>query len=373
MFAAWAREAGLAVEQDRAGNVFAWRAGRRDLAPILSGSHLDTVPTGGAYDGAYGAVAALCAIEQIAADGIEADHPLEAVAWAGEEGSRFPLGCLGSAAFAGLNDMATIDALRDENGMTFAQARESETGLLPGVPVRAATVLPAAYVELHIEQGPVLERRGVRLGNVTAIAGQARYDVVVTGESGHAGTVPMAMRRDALSAAAEIVLALEASAARLPDSVLTVGRLVIEPNQANVIPWRVTFRIDARSVYKNRLAAVRTAVTDATERIAAARGVTVSATLIEERGIAAMDDTLRGAVSEAFADVGVAGLDLPSGAGHDAMCVAAVAPSAMIFVPSAGGHSHTAGEYTSPDDCELGVRALARSIVAIDRLRSKGA
>ena len=371
MFAAWARAAGLTVEQDRAGNVFARRAGLRATAPILSGSHLDTVPTGGAYDGAYGAVAALCALEAIAQDGIATAHPLEAVAWAGEEGSRFPLGCLGSGAFAGLNGMADIDALCDEHGTTFAQARASATGSLPDVPVRDATVVPAAYVELHIEQGPVLERRGARLGNVTAIAGQARYDVVVSGESGHAGTVPMAMRRDSLSAAAEIVLALEASAARLPDSVLTVGRLVVEPNQTNVIPWRVTFRIDARSVYENRLAALRTAVAETTARIGAARNVAVTATLIEERRVVAMDDALRGAVATAFVELGVPGHDLPSGAGHDAMCVAAIAPAAMIFVPSAGGYSHVAGEYTSPDDCELGVRALARSIVAIDRLITK--
>jgi hydantoinase/carbamoylase family amidase len=370
LFAAWARESGLTVEQDRAGNVFARRPGKRDAAPILSGSHLDTVPTGGAYDGAYGAVAALCALEQIASEGIEPDHPLEAVAWAGEEGSRFPLGCLGSGAFAGLNSFDQVDALTDENGMTFAQARASETGLLPGVPVREATIVPAAYVELHIEQGPVLERRGALLGNVTAIAGQARYDVVVTGESGHAGTVPMAMRRDALSAVAEMILALEASAARLPDSVLTIGRLVVEPNQANVIPWRVTFRIDARSVYENRLAALRSAIVETTARIGTSRNVVVTTTLIEERRVVAMDDALRGAVASAFAQLGAPVLDLPSGAGHDAMCVAAIAPAAMIFVPSAGGHSHVAGEYTSPDDCELGVRALANSIVAIDRLIS---
>jgi N-carbamoyl-L-amino-acid hydrolase len=371
LFATWARDAGFAVEQDRAGNVFARRAGRRDAAPILSGSHLDTVPTGGAYDGAYGAIAALCALEMIAADGIATDRPIEAVAWAGEEGSRFPLGCLGSAAFAGLDPMERIDALVDENGMTFAQARASATGLLAGVPVRETTIVPAAYVELHIEQGPVLERRGARLGNVTAIAGQARYEVVVTGESGHAGTVPMEMRRDALSAVAEIVLALEATAARLPDSVLTVGRLVVEPNQTNVIPWRVTFRIDARSVYTNRLAALRTAVVETTQRIAASRKVDISATLIEERRVVAMDDALRGAVASAFAELETPALDLPSGAGHDAMCVAAIAPAAMIFVPSVGGQSHVAGEYTSPDDCELGVRALARSLVAIDQIDFK--
>jgi hydantoinase/carbamoylase family amidase len=351
--------------------VFARRAGRGTGAPILSGSHLDTVPTGGAYDGAYGAVAAICALELLAAEGVVTERPLEAVAWAGEEGSRFPLGCLGSAAFAGLDPMERIDALVDENGTTFAQARASATGLLAGVPVRASTIVPAAYVELHIEQGPVLERRGARLGNVTAIAGQARYDIVVTGESGHAGTVPMEMRRDALSAAAEIVLALEAAARALPDSVLTVGRLVVEPNQTNVIPHRVTFRVDARSVHPERLVALRTAIVETTQRIAAARAVAATATLIEERRVVAMDVALRAALAGAFAELDVPVLDLPSGAGHDAMCVAAIAPAAMIFVPSVEGRSHVAGEYTSPDDCELGVRALARALVAIDHLVSK--
>ena len=351
--------------------MFARRAGRAERAPIVSGSHLDTVPTGGAYDGAYGAVAALCALEQLANDGVTTQHPLEAVAWAGEEGSRFPLGCLGSAAYAGLNAMTAIDALVDEFGTTFAQARADVNGLLPGVPVRARAQRPAAYVELHIEQGPVLERAGARVGNVTAIAGQARFEVTVSGQSGHAGTVPMSIRHDALSASAEIVLALEAAARRQTDAVLTIGRLVVEPNQTNVIPHRVRFRVDARSVDETRLTALRDAVVATGERIAISRGVEVEVTLIEERRAVMMDAALRGAVASAFAELSVPALDLASGAGHDAMCVAAVAPAAMIFVPSAGGLSHVGAEYTSPDDCELGVRALTRSIVAIDRLTSK--
>ena len=371
LFASWARAAGLAVEQDRAGNVFARCAGRRELAPILSGSHLDTVPTGGAYDGAYGAVAALGAIEALSAAGTMMEHPFEAVAWAGEEGSRFPLGCLGSAAFAGLSDMATIDALADEDGVTFMQARAGASGLLADVPVRECAQLPVAYVELHIEQGPVLERCGARLGNVTAIAGQARFEIVVTGESGHAGTVPMTMRRDALSAVAEIVLALEAAARALPDAVLTVGRLVVEPNQQNVIPHRVRCRVDARSVDETVLSALRAAVVAIGERIGAARNVRVETTLIEVRRAVTMDAALRDAVAGALAEFDVTAVELASGAGHDAMCVARVAPVAMIFVPSVGGLSHVDAEYTSPEDCELGVRALTRSIVAIDRLMTK--
>ncbi len=348
--------------------MFARRAGQRDGAAILSGSHLDTVPAGGPYDGAYGAVAALCALEALADAGIVTERPLEAVAWAGEEGSRFPLGCLGSGAFAGLNDLTAIDALCDEDGVSFAAARASASGLLADVPVRAGFPVPAGYVELHIEQGPVLEHRGVRLGVVTAIAGQARFEVEVHGEAGHAGTVPMALRHDALSAAAEIVLALETAAREIGDVVLTVGRLVVFPNQTNVIPGRVSFRIDARSVDEARLAAARAAVAECAQRVAAARGVRVASTLIEERRAVAMDARLRGAVAAAAAELGEAAIDMPSGAGHDAMCVAAVAPAAMLFVPSAGGRSHVGDEFTEPADLELGVRALTRSIVAIDAL-----
>jgi len=371
LFVQWARGSHYAVEQDRAGNVFARRAGRRDGAAVLSGSHLDTVPTGGAYDGAYGAVAALCALEELDAAGITTEHPVEAVAWAGEEGSRFPLGCLGSGAFAGLNDLAAIDALSDEDGVTFAAARAAANGLLAGVPVRDGFPAPAGYVELHIEQGPVLERCGVRLGNVTAIAGQARFEVEVHGEAGHAGTVPMELRRDALGAAAMLVLELEVAALAIGEAVLTVGRLVVFPNQTNVIPGRVALRVDARSVDEARLTALRTAVEECSARVAAARGVRIETVLIEERRPVAMEPRLRTAVAAAIAELGERAIDLPSGAGHDAMCVAAVAPVAMIFVPSAGGRSHVGNEYTAPEDLQLGVAALTRSIAAIDRLLSK--
>jgi hydantoinase/carbamoylase family amidase len=243
--------------------------------------------------------------------------------------------------------------------------------LLPGVPVRDGFPAPAGYVELHIEQGPVLEHRGVRLGVVTAIAGQARYEVEVSGEAGHAGTVPMALRRDALTAAAELVLALEAAAREIGDVVLTVGRLVVFPNQTNVIPGRVSFRIDARSVDEARLADLRGAIVACGERVAAQRGVAVETALLEERRVVAMDPRLRAAVAGAAAELGEAAIDMPSGAGHDAMCVAAVAPAAMLFVPSAGGRSHVGDEFTEPADLELGVRALTRSIVAIDALLTK--
>jgi hydantoinase/carbamoylase family amidase len=366
-FAAWARADGRAVTQDSAGNVFALRAGRSAGARILTGSHLDTVPTGGAYDGAYGAIAALWALRRLDATGAETKHALEAVAWAGEEGSRFPLGCLGSSVFAGLNDLGSVEALRDDEGVSFAAARAGETGLLRDVPLRNDVPAPAAYVELHIEQGPLLEHRGVRLGNVTAIAGQRRFDIEVSGDSGHAGTVPMFLRHDPLAGAAEMIVGLEADVASRDGAVLTVGRLVVEPNQANVIAARVTFRIDARSVDDAVLSALAARIYECVEHIAARRGLRVAVSEIERRAAVTMDARLRAGLAAAFDALGTVALDLPSGAGHDAMCVAAIAPAAMIFVPSAGGRSHVGNEYTSPADLDLGVAALAQALVEIDR------
>jgi hydantoinase/carbamoylase family amidase len=370
-FAAWALADGRVVTQDAVGNVFARRPGVRADLPVLTGSHLDTVPTGGAYDGAYGAVAALWALRHLDDDGVHTAFPLEAVAWAGEEGSRFPLGCLGSGAFSGLNDLASVEALCDEDGITFAEARAGTHGLLAHIPMRKTQHVPSAYVELHIEQGPVLEHRGVRLGNVTAIAGQRRFEIDVTGESGHAGTVPMPMRHDALAAASEIVLALEAEALEHDGAVLTVGRLVVEPNQTNVIPARVLFRVDARSVDDAQLARLGERVVAHAERVAQRRGVRASVREIERRAAVAMDFGLRVALGDAFEAMREPALDIASGAGHDAMCIATIAPAAMIFVPSAGGRSHVGNEYTSAADLDLGVAALANALVAIDRLVAK--
>jgi len=365
-FAAWARDAGLALTQDRAGNTFARRPGTAGRGSILVGSHLDTVRTGGPYDGAYGVVAALGAIALLAERGIATAHAIEAVAWAGEEGSRFPLGCLGSGAFAGLNEQRAIDALRDADGTTFAAARDGATGLLPDLALRSPET-PAAYLELHVEQGPVLERAGARLGVVTAIAGQARHAITVAGESGHAGTVPMTQRRDALVAAAQIVAALDAAVRELGDTVLTVGKLDVEPNQTNVIPARVTFRTDARSVDDVRIEATTARLRALCAEAERRRGVSVRIEALERRAAVAMDPALRACVRAAVVSLEPNAPDLPSGAGHDAMCVATIAPAAMIFVPSIGGQSHVAAERTAPADLELGVEALARALVEVDR------
>jgi beta-ureidopropionase / N-carbamoyl-L-amino-acid hydrolase len=368
LFVRWAREDGLTVEQDRVGNVFARLDGVEPGVPVQCGSHLDTVKDGGAYDGAYGVVGGLEALRRIAASGERPRRPLEVAAWAGEEGSRFPLGCLGSAVYAGLTPYDDALALIADDGETFGSALRGPGGLLGDVAVRAGFPPPAAYVELHIEQGPVMERQGARLGIVSAIAGQRRFGVVVDGVAGHAGTVPMAGRADAMCAASEIVLAVEQVASAARDTVATVGRLVVEPNQTNIVPGRVTLRIDLRSVDDAFIDAADREIRARAAEIAARRKTSVTIETLERRAPVPMDARMRLLVRAACAALDPHAIALPSGAGHDAMCVANVAPTAMIFVPSIGGRSHVGDERTAPADLDLGVDALAA--VLLDAARS---
>ncbi|HEY9086218.1 MAG TPA: Zn-dependent hydrolase [Candidatus Tyrphobacter sp.] len=367
-FAAWAGERNYPLTQDRVGNLFARREGTRQRArPILVGSHLDTVPTGGAYDGAYGVAAGICALELLDERSIATEHPIDAVAWAGEEGGRFPLGCLGSSVFTGAYDVERALALEDAEGITLGDALASpEAGLLQGIPMRDDSRV-SAYLELHVEQGPVLEREGVSIGIVSAIAGQRRYRVVVEGASGHAGTVPMARRGDALCAAAELILAIERAALVAGETVATVGRLVVDPNGTNVIPASATFSIDIRSPHDDRIDAVEAAVREAASDAQTRRRVHTAIERLESRAPAPMDPKLRAIMHRAVAAMDRKALDVPSGAGHDAMCLSRIAPTAMLFVPSIGGRSHVAQEETSPEDLEAGVAALVASIVEVDK------
>lgn len=372
LFASWAGASGYALSQDRVGNLFARREGTDSAAaPILVGSHLDTVKTGGAYDGAYGVVGALCALELLDRHAVQTTHPIDAVAWAGEEGGRFPLGCLGSSVFAGITSSAQALALTDQEGVSLAHALLSnEAGLLHDLFVREPGPV-AGYLELHVEQGPVLDDAAVSLAIVSAIAGQRRYRVVVDGTSGHAGTVPMNLRSDPLCSASELILALESAGHSNGQTVVTVGRLTVEPNGTNVIPGRVTFSIDARSPDELQIDAVEKALQRAIQDVQTRRRVRVAVECLESRAAAPMHSQLREALRRAVARLGERALELPSGAGHDAMCLSRIAPTAMLFVPSIGGRSHVAEERTSDADLELGVQALTESILEADRYLSE--
>ncbi|MBC5811154.1 MAG: Zn-dependent hydrolase [Candidatus Eremiobacteraeota bacterium] len=366
-FAYWARRAGFTLSQDVVGNLFARRSGMHDVAPIVVGSHLDTVRTGGAYDGAYGVVGALCALQILDRDKCVTTRPVEAVAWAGEEGSRFPLGCLGSSVFAGLTSEGDALALRDNDGISLNAALQSrESGSLPDVPVRPRQET-AAYLELHVEQGPVLEAAGVSLGVVTAIAAQRRYRAIVKGASGHAGTVPMERRSDALCGAADIVLAVEREARSSAGAVATVGHVKVEPNGTNIIPLRVSLSVDIRSSEDARVEHIERALQTVIAETERRRGVQIALERLEVRAAAPMDARLRAALHRSCAAIGQPALDITSGAGHDATCLSRVAPAAMLFVPSVGGVSHIGAERTEDRDLELGVAVLAAAIIEVDR------
>ena len=323
-------EAGLEVESDSCGNLFGRLRGQDPAQPELwVGSHLDSVPQGGRFDGALGVVAGLEAVERAAAAG-RPPRTLAVVAFRDEEGGAFPRGCFGSRGRFG---RLTEDEVRE------AAAR----GLGPDEPAP----LPGAYLELHVEQGPVLERAGVPLGVVTSIAGQARGTMVFDGEACHAGTTPMDARDDALCRAAELVLHVRDAARGIPGAVATVGRLEVEPGAANVIPGHVAMSVDARAPDRERLGAL-------VERLGLDLAVNPPS---------AMDPSLMGVLREEIERRGLPVFELPSGAGHDAGVVAAAGvPAAMLFVRSRGGISHHPDEESSVEDVALGVEVLAAAV-----------
>jgi allantoate deiminase len=352
MVSGWMREAGLAVSLDAIGNVVGWNgvAGPR----LLLGSHIDTVRNAGWYDGNYGVLAAIEAVRRAGA----LPYGVEVIAFGDEEGVRFPHTLCGSRAVAGMFEPAAL-AGRDAAGVSMAEALRD----FGGDPDRVAALarMPAdvlGYVELHIEQGPVLDHAGLAAGVVTAIAGASRYRVSVGGAAGHAGTVPMAMRHDALAAAAEMVLAVEAVARNGKDLVATVGSITVLPGAPNSIPGAVDFTIDLRApVDADRLAAA-SCIAHGLERIAASRAVDMEMIQSHDAAATICAPWLREKLAAAVAAQGLPATFLPSGAGHDAMAMAALCPVAMLFIRCAGGVSHTPEESITAQDAEMGVNIL---------------
>jgi allantoate deiminase len=362
LVARWMREAGLTVSEDALGTVrgrFA-RNGRR----LLIGSHIDTVIDAGRYDGALGVVAGILAAEYFARTGQKLPFAIDVLAFGDEEGSRFPATLASSSACAGAFDAATL-ALADRDGITLAEALKGY-GKNPA-DIAAAAYRPEevlAYVELHIEQGPVLEARGEPLGIVTGIVGQSRLRVVVAGEAGHAGTVPMDLRRDALAGAAQMVAAVERIACEYSadNMVATVGRIEALPGAVNIIPNRVSFTVDLRAMAdRARQDAVAQFERDAGD-IATARGLKVETEVFHDVAMAPCDANLQRLLAEAVADLGHKPVRLPSGAGHDAQIMTRLCPSAMLFVRCRGGISHNPAEYASAADMGKAVAALIRFI-----------
>jgi allantoate deiminase len=331
LVAGWMEEAGLATHEDAVGNLI----GRRgEGTPVMLGSHLDTVRDAGRYDGPLGVMVAIAAAQRVP------DVTVEVAGFADEEGLRFGTAYLGSAAVAGRFDAGWPDR-RDAAGVSLAD-------LLRGDPATARREI-RAYAEVHIEQGPVLERLNEPVGVVTAINGQSHIDVVFTGEAGHAGTVPFDARKDALAAAAEFVLAVE--------GVGTVGRLRVEPGGRNVIPGRAVMSLDVRDPADASRRANVAALRDRAHEVAARRGLAVEWTAVNEIPAVAMDERLGDAWGVATR--------LPSGAGHDAAMMAAVAPATMLFVRCGGGISHNPAESVEQADVAVAIDALERFLHAV--------
>jgi allantoate deiminase len=357
LVAFWMREAGLDVFEDELGNV----RGRAGKAPrLLIGSHIESVIDAGRYDGTLGVVAAVLAYDTLARAGIKLAFGIELVAFGDEEASRFPTTLSTSAALAGHFEPKTL-ALKDSAGLTYAEALRTY-GKNPDA-VASVALKPqeaAAYVELHIEQGPVLEAKDEPLGVVTAMVGQTRLMIEVKGEAGHAGTVPMNLRRDALAGAAEMTLAAEKAGRE--GLVATVGTIEAKPGAVNIIPGAVRFTLDLRTASDDARKKAINAYRHECEKIAARRKLEVVVTVTHEIPTTPCDAKLQDQLAAAIEAVGGKPIRLPSGAAHDGMSMAKLCPIAMMFVRCKGGVSHNPAEYASPHDMGLAVAALVRFI-----------
>lgn len=360
---AWMREAGMAVSEDALGTVRGhWHTEKKKR--LLIGSHIDTVIDAGKYDGPLGVVAGILAVRELAERNVDLPFGIDVLAFGDEEGSRFRTTLAGSSACAGVFDRSSL-AFPDRNGISLADAIKAYGHSVDAIP--AAAYDPSdvvAFVEVHIEQGPVLEAKGLPLGVVTGIVGQSRMRVVVLGEAGHAGTVPMHMRQDALAGAAELMLLIERTALENQDDgmVATVGRIEASPGATNVIPGRVGFSLEFRSSSDaKRKAAIDQIKADA-QRIGGRRKLEFAFEPFHETNTTACTPALQDLMADAIVSLGYQTVRLPSGAGHDAQVMAKLCPMAMLFVRCKGGVSHNPAEFASEADMGLSVAALVRFI-----------
>ena len=359
----WMREAGMDARLDAIGNVAGRYEGERPGLPCLMlGSHLDTVRDAGRYDGMLGVLSAIECVQALHASGRRLPFAIEVLGFTDEEGVRFGVTLLGSRALAGTLDAGLLEA-KDRDGKSMAEAMR-EFGLDPAK-VGAAARRPGellAYAELHIEQGPVLEAEGLPVGAVTAINGYTRMRVAIDGTAGHAGTVPMALRRDALAAAAECVLAIERIASADPALVATVGRLEALPGATNVIPGGARFTVDLRSSDDERRVKAAAAVEGEMRAICARRGVGLSQERTQEQAVTRCAPWLVKRMARAIEAEGLRVKHLPSGAGHDGMALQALADITMLFVRCEKGISHNPVEAITAADAQTGARVLMRFI-----------
>jgi N-carbamoyl-L-amino-acid hydrolase len=361
----WAHEIGASVSIDEANNLWLRVEGTDpDAAPVVTGSHLDSQPKGGRFDGAYGVVAGLEAICALHDTGLVTKRPIEVVAWTNEEGGRFAPGCTGSMSWAGVHGSDHWDSVKDHNGMFYGAALAEQMAAEADLPRRPLHSVPYAYLEAHIEQGPILEAEGIDIGIVTGIQGSRWFTVTVSGESAHAGTAPVGLRRDAMIEAMRAINALS-EAMHDPDDVLrfTVGRLSVSPNASNSVADGVTFSIDLRhpnaEILRERGDRIRSVVEAAMKQCHVIVQETFNASPLVFSPMVVAE------VERAAVAAGLTHRHIPSGAFHDAQFAARICPAGMIFVPSRGGISHNPAEYTSPKQLAAGTQVLVQALVAL--------
>jgi N-carbamoyl-L-amino-acid hydrolase len=363
LFIRWCEEAGCTIKIDRMGNIFARRPGRNPAAPpVVTGSHLDTQPTGGKFDGAYGVMAGLEVIRTLNDLGYETEAPIEVVAWTNEEGSRFSPAMVGSGVFAGVFDL-DYGLERPDNLTGITMGAELERiGFAGPEPVGGRPV--RAYFEAHIEQGPILEAAGKPIGVVTGAQGQRWYEITVTGQEAHAGPTPMKRRKDALVGAARMIEAVNRIGLdHSPHACATVGFVQVAPNSRNTIPGRVFFTVDFRHPEDATLTAMDRELRQACDEAAARTGLTVEVKEFWYFPPTPFDAACVDSVRRAAAAQGYPHMDIISGAGHDAVYMARVAPTGMIFVPCADGISHNEVEDAKPEDLTMGCTILLNAVL----------
>jgi N-carbamoyl-L-amino-acid hydrolase len=367
LFIRWAREAGCEIRVDAIGNIFARRAGRDpSRAAVAAGSHLDTQPTGGKFDGNYGVLAGLEVIRTLNDAGLQTEAPLEICVWTNEEGSRFVPVMMGSGVYAGAFPLEHALAAVDSDGRAVADELRA-IGFAGKAPASVAGGAPTldAYFEAHIEQGPILEDAGIVIGAVTGALGQRWYDVTVTGQEAHAGPTPMRLRRDALLGATALIAKVNQIAiAEQPNGRGTVGCVTVHPNSRNVIPGRVSFTVDFRHGDDEGLMRMHEAFHEAVATLQReAPGIAVAVEQVVYFPPLAFDPALVELVREGARRIGNEPLDIVSGAGHDAVYVARTAPTAMIFVPCKDGISHNEIEDAEPAHLTAGANVLLHAML----------
>ena len=362
----WMADLGLEISMDAIGNVVATRPGSDPTAPaVMVGSHIDTVQTGGRFDGNLGVLAGLEIVETLAQHGLTTRRPIQVAFFTDEEGARFAPDMLGSLVYVGaLAVEEALDVVATDNGARLGDEL-SRIGYAGPTPVPAAS-FPYCYAELHVEQGPVLEREGITIGVVTGVQGISWTEVTITGQSAHAGTTPMQLRHDPMAVAARIIHETRLIAAYLgAPQVATIGSLAVVPNLVNVIPSNVVFTIDLRNTSEEALELAEAEVFAACRAYTSDEGCEIAMRTLARFEPVVFDEGMIDLVETTAQRLGHSTRRMPSGAGHDAQMLARVCPTSMVFVPSVNGLSHNIAEYTSPADVEAGANVLLQ--VVLDR------